>query len=120
MHASEIVELLKAEPVVIGNKYLLKTDYTAAFATDLMSDALAMIQFSPEATLLLTGLCNSQTLRTAEMLDMHMIVFVRDKHPVDDCVDLAREMELNLFTTNLTMYEACGVLYGAGMRGIQR
>ena len=120
MLASQIAELLGAKPLFIGSGENLGTDFTAAFATDLMSDARAMIQHSPEHTLLLTGLCNPQVLRTAERLDLRTIVFVRGKNPVSECLELAGEMQLNLFTTPLTMYEACGVLYGAGLRGIER
>ena len=38
-----------------------------AFASDMMSDVLAHVG---EDTMLLTGLINSQSVRTAEMLDM--------------------------------------------------
>ncbi len=120
MLTSQIVELLDARPLFIGSEESLSIDFSAAFATDLMSDALAMIQSSPEDTLLLTGLCNPQALRTAEMLDLRTIVFVRGKNPQQECLDLAREMGLNVFATSLTMYEACGVLYCAGLKGIER
>ena len=119
MLTSQIVELLGAKPVFIGNEESLGADITSVFATDLMSDALAMIQQSPETTLLLTGLCNPQVLRTADMLDLHTIVFVRGKSPVNNCVELADEMRLNLYTTCLDMYEACGLLYTAGVKGIE-
>ena len=120
MLTSRIAELLGAKPLFIGSEENLAADFTSAFATDLMSDALAMIQTDPEHTLLLTGLCNPQSLRTAEMLDLRTIVFVRGKHPVNECLELAGQMDLNLFTTPLTMYEACGILYGAGLGGIER
>ena len=120
MLTSRIVELLGAQPVFIGDETNLKAEITYAFATDLMSDALAMILHSPETTLLLTGLCNPQVLRTADMLDLRTIVFVRGKNPMDICAELAGEMNLNLYSTSLTMFEACGVLYNAGMQGIER
>ena len=120
MLTSRIVELLGAQPVFIGDETSLGAEVTAVFATDLMSDALAMIQDSPETTLLLTGLCNPQVLRTADMLDLHTIVFVRGKNPVNNLTELANEMNLNLYSTCLTMYEACGVLYSVGIQGIER
>ncbi len=120
MLISEIADLLHARTVFIGNEALTETDFTSAFATDLMSDALAMIQSSPESTLLLTGLCNPQVLRTAEMLDLHTIVFVRGKDPFSGCLELAGEMDMNIYSTDLTMYKACGLLYCAGLEGIDR
>ncbi|MBQ9048659.1 MAG: hypothetical protein IJ120_12255 [Solobacterium sp.] len=118
MKAEDIVRVVKAEPIQIWNQHLMSKDYTCAFASDLMSDALAMIQDSPESTVLITGLCNSQVLRTAEMLDIEMIIFVRGKVLGDEALRVADEMGFNIFTTKLTMYEACGQLYEAGLRGI--
>lgn len=85
-----------------------------AFATDLMSDALAMIE-EAETTVLLTGLANMQTLRTAEMLDIYTIIFVRDKKADEEMIELAKKLHLNVYTTSHTMYEACGKLYQAGL-----
>ena len=120
MLTSRIVELLGAKPLFIGNEASLGVEITSVFATDLMSDALAMIHHSSETTLLLTGLCNPQVLRTADMLDLHTIIFVRGKNPVNDFAGLANEMNMNLYSTSLTMYESCGVLYNAGIQGIER
>jgi len=118
MLAKDIAETLDAEPISIWNQHLLTKDYSRAFASDLMSDALAMIQNSPESTVLITGLCNAQVLRTAEMLDLELIVFVRGKRLNDDTLQIAREMGFNIFTTKHTMYETCGLLYAKGLKGI--
>ncbi len=85
------------------------------FSTDLMSDALALVD-GGEETLLLTGLCNMQTLRTAEMLDINTIIFVRDKQPDEEMVSLANKMHFNLYTTPMTMYETCGLLFRGGLK----
>ena len=87
----------------------------SAFASDMMSDVLA---FVTEDTLLLTGLINSQSVRTAEMLDLPALVFVRGKNPHQDAVERAKMIGIPALTTQLTMYEACGRLYGAGVRGV--
>ena len=118
MLASEIVEALNAEPVKIHNPELMNKDYSAAFASDLMSDVLAMVQQEPEATVLITGLCNAQTLRTAEMLDIDLVIFVRGKKPLDDALDVAKWSSPNIFCTCHTMYEACGILFEKGLGGI--
>ncbi len=88
----------------------------SAFASDMMSDVLA---FVTEDTLLLTGLINSQSVRTAEMLDLPALVFVRGKNPHQDAVDRARMIDLPALSTQLTMYEACGRLYGAGLGAVE-
>ena len=118
MLARDIAAALHAEPLHIWNEHLLNKDYKAAFATDLMSDALAMIQTSPEDTVLITGLCNSQVLRTAEMLDIELIIFVRGKMLGEEAMEIAREMGFNIYRTEYTMYTACGILYSLGLRGI--
>ena len=63
---------------------------STAFASDMMSDVLACVT---EDTLLLTGLVNSQSVRTCEMLDVPCVVFVRDKEPLSDALGLAREID---------------------------
>ena len=83
-----------------------------------MSDALALIQNSPDSTVLITGLCNAQVLRTAEMLDVEMIVFVRNKRLSKEDLEIAKEMGFNIFTTKHTMFKACGILYEKGLNSI--
>ena len=85
-------------------------------ASDMMSDVLA---FVTEDTLLLTGLINSQSVRTAEMLDLPALVFVRGKNPHQDAVDRARMIGMPALSTQMTMYEACGRLYGAGLGAVK-
>ena len=87
----------------------------SAFASDMMSDVLA---FVTEDTLLLTGLINSQSVRTAEMLDLPALVFVRGKNPHQDAIDRAQMIGMPALTTQMTMYEACGRLYAAGVQGV--
>ena len=84
MIAKDIIKAIDASPLAIWNEHLLNKDYPSAFASDLMSDALALIQNSPDSTVLITGLCNAQVLRTAEMLDVEMIIFVRNKRLSDE------------------------------------
>lgn len=87
-----------------------------AFASDMMSDVLAHVQ---EDTLLLTGLVNSQSVRTAEMLDLPCVVFVRGKNPHRDAIERAREMGMPALSTQYTMFESCGRLYAAGLSPVE-
>ena len=86
----------------------------AAFGSDMMSDTLA---YADSHTLLLTGLCTLQVLRTVEMLDIPVIVFVRGKIPSEDMLELAAETDTCILQTKMTMFNACGILYQAGLRG---
>ena len=88
----------------------------SAFASDMMSDVLAVVQ---EDTLLLTGLVNSQSIRTAEMLDLPCVVFVRGKNPHKDAIERARELGMPALSTQYSMYEACGRLYGSGLSAVE-
>ena len=83
-----------------------------AFASDMMSDVLAHVGMD---TMLLTGLINSQSVRTAEMLDIPCLVFVRGKLPHQDAMQRARQIDLPMLVTSCSMYEACGRLYAAGL-----
>lgn len=83
-----------------------------AFASDMMSDVLAYVK---EDTVLLTGLVNSQSVRTCEMLDVPCIVFVRGKEPQPDALEMAEEIGLPALKTPYTMFEVCGRLFAAGL-----
>jgi len=88
----------------------------SAFASDMMSDVLAFVQ---EDTLLLTGLVNSQSIRTAEMLDLPCVVFVRGKNPHKDAIERAAALGMPALSTQYSMYEACGRLYQAGLAAVE-
>jgi len=116
MKLHEMIQLLQAKPITLFDSYILQRDYYYVFCTDLMSDALAMIVTNCNQTLLITGLANAQSLRTAEMMDIQTIVYCRNKRLSEDNIDLAASMELNIFTTPLSMFEAGGVLYKEGLK----
>lgn len=115
MLLSEIKNVLGAEFLGKDEKLLTK-DIKSAFGSDLMSDVLAFVD---EQTLLLTGLINSQVIRTAEMMDITAICFVRGKMPSEDVIELATSKGIAIFTTQKTMYTACGLLYAHGIRGLE-
>ena len=113
MKTSEILEIVNGETLVNCNDDM---DIEYAFATDLMSDALAMIQDNCEETVLVTGLCNTQSIRTADMLDIHTILIVRGKKYNEQDLELARSCEINIITTPYTMFQTCGLLHEKGLR----
>lgn len=112
MKISTIKELLEAE-VVCGEDLLDKEVYSAC-GSDMMSDVLAYVK---DQAVLLTGLVNTQVVRTAEMMDMVCIVFVRSKCPTREMIQLASENGMVLLKSKKRMYEACGKLYAGGLVG---
>ena len=112
MILAEIQKLLLAK--VYTGLDLTEIEIKSACGSDLLSDVLT---FTKEKTLLLTGLVHPQVLRTVEMLDLVGVVFVRGKEPTQEMIDLAREKGIPLLSTVYPMYEACGVLYQAGLPG---
>jgi serine kinase of HPr protein (carbohydrate metabolism regulator) len=77
-----------------------------------MSDVLAYVK---DQAVLLTGLINSQVIRTAMMMDMVCIVFVRSKEPTEEMLSLARDNGIVILSTDKRLYEACGILYSNGL-----
>jgi hypothetical protein len=86
----------------------------AACGSDMMSDVLA---FMKDRAVLLTGLCNPQVIRTAEMMDIICIVFVRGKVPDEAMIQMAIERDIVLLSSGHRMFSACGLLYEKGLRG---
>jgi predicted transcriptional regulator len=110
MKVDTIRDLLDAEVVCCAD--LLGTEVYSACGSDMMSDVLAFVK---DQGILLTGLVNAQTVRTAMMMDIKCIVFVRGKKPDDLVVSLAEENGIILMCTDYRMYTACGLLYTNGL-----
>jgi predicted transcriptional regulator len=112
MKIKEIVELLNAK--VLCGEDKLEGEVHSACGCDMMSDVLAFVK---EQAVLLTGLVNPQVVRTAEMMDMHCIVFVRGKRPDLNMIEMAEDRDMVMLCTDLEMFTSCGKLYSAGLRG---
>ncbi len=111
MKLKEIAKIVEGQ-IVYNPTFDLEIE--EAFASDLMSDVLALA--NPDM-LLITGLINMQAIRTAEMADMPAILFVRGKLPTEEMLELAREASIAILISPYTMYETCGLLYKAGLQG---
>ncbi|HWQ05939.1 MAG: DRTGG domain-containing protein [Clostridiaceae bacterium] len=110
MKLRQIAELLGAE-VLCGEK-LLDEEAQSACGSDMMSDVLAYVK---DQAVLITGLVNPQVVRTAMMMDMRCVVFVRGKRPTPDMLVLADENHIAVLVSSYRMYEACGKLYASGL-----
>jgi len=113
MEIREIAKLLDAE-IVCGENFS-EDEVEFAFASDLMSDVLTT---KHDFLLLITGLANLQTIRTAEMSDIHCIVFVRGKKVNEEMIELAAENEMVLIECRYSMFKTSGILYAAGIQPV--
>ena len=108
----DIQKILDAN-IICGEERLDAEIHTACGA-DMMSDVLAFVK---DQSCLLTGLVNPQVVRTADMMDMHCIIFVRGKMPDAAMVELAKERNITLMSTSHRMFTACGKLWEKGLGG---
>jgi len=114
MKIIEIIDAVQAEVLV---KNIEDTaEIKLGFASDLMSDVLA---YATADSLLITGLNNHQVIRTAEMMDIPVVLFVRGKRPGKEIIELANENSLTILATDYTMFKTCGLLLMNGMKGTE-
>jgi predicted transcriptional regulator len=114
MKLRDIINLLQAE-VLVGNGIIDGIEVDRCFSADLMSDVLGR---SYANGILVTGITNPQAIRTADIADIKAVCVVRGKKPEDGTVSLAKQKDIPLFVTKLTMFETCGILYENGLRGV--
>jgi predicted transcriptional regulator len=114
MKLREIINVLQAR-VLVGDGLLDELEVEHCFSADLMSDVLGRTHANG---ILITGLTNPQAVRTADIADIKAVCVVRGKQPDADSVALAKQKGIPLFVTKLTMFEACGILYLKGLRGV--
>ncbi len=113
MTVEQITQLLNAEIICGSDRSHHEIDI--AFASDLMSDVLTLKE---DNVLLITGLANMQTLRTAEMSDIHCIIFARNKKISQEMKELARENDIIVLECAYSVFRTCGILYKAGINPV--
>lgn len=111
MTVQDIIQILKADVIYVNDP---AAQVHTACGSDMMSDVLAFVK---DQSVLLTGLTNPQVVRTAEMMDMVCIVYVRGKEPDEMTIQLAKERGITLLKSAYRMFTACGLLYEQGLRG---
>ena len=115
MTVRQIAEILDAE-ILCCEELADSVSIHSACGSDMMSDVLAYVK---DQGMLLTGLVNPQVVRTAEMMDMCCVAFVRGKRPDAAIIELAQSKNIILLTTQERMYPACGKLYKAGLDAVK-
>ncbi len=113
MKLSEIIEALDGK-LLTGDEFLEK-DITTCGASDLMSDILAGLS---EGCILLTGLTTIQVIRTAMVANVGAVVFVRDKTPPAEVIEMAEENQLPLISSPYSMFVSCGRLHACELTGL--
>lgn len=113
MLLSEICSIV--EGTVICGKMRLNEDVQFAFSSDLMSDVLTI---KKDHFLLITGLSNSQSIRTAEMSDAPYILLCRGKTVDQEMIELANENNIAIISTPYSMFKCSGILYNAGLKAV--
>lgn len=115
MNIRDLIRTINGTLVTKTNN--LHREIKGGFGADLMSDVLASVQ--PEAVLV-TGLCNPQVVRTAQLADVAAIVLVRGKRPPAETIRLANEENVPLISTPYGMFEVCGRLHDAGLVSLEQ
>jgi predicted transcriptional regulator len=113
MTLHDIKNLLQCE-VLTGEEDLL-VDVTQVVASDGMSEILA---FAKSKELMITGLTNIQSIRTADIAGVSAVIYCRGKLPDMKVVEFAREKHIPVLATRMGMFDICGVLYSKGLHGV--
>ena len=111
MTIKEIAKLVEGE--IVGAPADDAYEVKKAYSSDLMSDVL---RFSMEETVLVTGLCNNQTMRTSEMADLRVVLIGRDKQPDADMLELAEDRDITIIKCKYSIFKISGILYAAGIQ----
>ena len=110
MKLDKIIEVV--EGVILNPSIYVDSDIKGGCGADLMSDVLAAVQ---PGAVLLTGLCNPQVVRTAQIADVRAVIFVRGKEPFADTLEIATQEEIPLISSPYGMFELCGRLFRSGL-----
>jgi hypothetical protein len=111
MKIGDIAQILNCQP--LSRDFSETMEIEKIYASDLMSDIL--VAPNPGA-LLLSGLVNNQVIRTSKIARIGAIVFVRNKKPSPETIRLSDEYQIPLFSTELSMFDACGILFAQGLK----
>jgi predicted transcriptional regulator len=113
MKLSEIRDLLQCEVLTGENDLLL--DVQQVVASDGMSEILA---FAKSKELMITGLTNIQSIRTADIAGVIAVIYCRGKRPDKKVVEFAKQKRIPVLVTKMVMFDICGILYNQGLKGV--
>jgi predicted transcriptional regulator len=113
MKLNEIKDILKCD-ILTENQDVSHVEVETVMASDGMSEILA---FHHPGALMITGLTNIQSVRTADIADVKAIIYIRGKLPNEKTIALARQKGIYVMATKLGMFDTCGILRERGMKG---
>ena len=113
MKLSEIRDIVQAE--VLTGEEDLSADVQQVVASDGMSEILA---FAKSRELMITGLTNIQSIRTADIAGVTAVIYCRGKYPDRKVIDFARQKKIPVMVTRMVMFDICGILYARGLKGV--
>jgi predicted transcriptional regulator len=114
MKLSEIVKHANGE--VLNPAVFEDYEIAGGCGADLMSDVLTGVK---PGAVLLTGLCNPQVIRTAEMADVYAVIFLRGKRPTPEIIELATEKNIPIISSDMGMFQLSGRLCKAGLHSLE-
>ena len=112
MKLAEIKDILECE--VLTGEDDLSTEVETVVASDGMSEILA---FAHPGALMITGLTNVQSVRTADIANVRALIYIRGKRPDDRAIKLAKKSNIPVLATALGMFDVCGILRERGLKG---
>ena len=113
MKLSEVKNLLQCE--VLAGENELSVDVAEVVASDGMSEILA---FAKSKELMITGLTNIQSIRTADIAGVSTVLYCRGRQPDKRVIDFAKQKKIPVLVTDMVMFDICGLLYNKGLRGV--
>jgi predicted transcriptional regulator len=111
MKIAEIVSIVNGK--ILCGEDKLEKDVRYAFSSDLLSDVLTI---SRTGIVLITGVANLQTVRTAEISEISCVLLVRNKKASGEMIALAREIGLVIVECTGSMFGTSGMLFQAGIK----
>ena len=112
MKLIEIGDILQCE--VLAGEDDLSREVETVVASDGMSEILA---FAHPGALMITGLTNVQSARTADIANVRAIIYIRGKRPDEKAINLAQKSNIPVLATRLGMFDVCGILRERGLKG---
>jgi hypothetical protein len=111
MKIADLVTVVQGR--VICGEALPDREVTHAFSSDLLSDVLTI---NRPGIVLITGVANLQTVRTAEMAEVACVLLVRNKKANGEMISLAAENDLVIIECASSMFGVSGRLFMAGIQ----
>jgi predicted transcriptional regulator len=113
VNLNDIKDVLHCE--VLAGEDDLSIDVRYVVASDGMSEILA---FAKSKELMITGLTNIQSIRTADIAGVCAVLYCRGKRPDSRVIEFAKKKNIPVLVTRMVMFDICGILYNKGLKGV--